>query len=106
MKQLLLGISALAAFLLFLPVCHADSTTVNGYRIDVLVTNTGMGQLHALGRVDGGEPCKKLRVNITARNENNKAASISATVDDVGNGGDGLLMPPSVPMPKGISGKL
>jgi hypothetical protein len=106
MKGLFLSISAVAVFFLFMPVCHADSTAVNGYRIDLQVTNTSMGQLHALGRIDGGEPCKKLRVSITAQNENNNIAAISAIVDDVGSGGGRVINATQRSYSKGIIWKV
>jgi hypothetical protein len=87
MKRLFLSVSLVTAFLVFLSIGSAESMTVNGYQIDVQVTSQGMGQIQALGRVDGGAPCKKLQVNIQAKNENNYTAYISAIVDDAGNGG-------------------
>lgn len=90
----ILYVAVLMALSIFLALCvvsFADSFTVNGYSIDVIVSTQPGGTIQALGRVDGGPPCKGLLVEVDAQNENGDIAYVSGSVDDVGSGGGRVL---------------
>ena len=74
------------SFVMLEETAYAEDININGYTVSVVAVNRS-GRLSIDGRVDGGERCKKLQLNIYMNDEKSHGAAVTAIAEDVGNGG-------------------